>query len=291
MSTPWLSLCTYNAMNLISHPMPVRRVGSASVEGCMTVNSASVDYIGQKGRVRALQQIDLQVSKGEFLAIVGRSGSGKSTLLRVIGGLVAPTRGGMFVHGNSIDGPPREARFVEQNYSESLMPWLTVEQNVAFGVRHAVARGEDGARTISDLIARVGLASARSRYPRELSGGMQQRVAIARALASRPEILLLDEAFSSVDALSRARLQDMVLSLWETFKFTAVLVTHDIDEAVYLADRVVVMDERGAGIAAEVAIDLPRPRDQVMTREQQPYLQYRRDLMARVLNAETIGDA
>ena len=247
------------------------------------ISNADVTYDGKRGPVQALAGISLQSPAGEFLAIVGRSGSGKSTLLRLIGGLIRPSTGRVELGGVEVDGPPRQARFVAQDYTQSLLPWLTVEDNVRFGSRHAVSPDPDAEQTISRIIELVGLAHARRRYPRELSGGMQQRVAIARALASRPDILLLDEAFGSVDALSRATLQDMILKLWSTLGFTAILVTHDIEEAVYLADRVVVMDEGGRGVAANVPIKLPRPRNQVDTRELPLYLEYRRDLLSRVL--------
>lgn len=263
------------------------------------VDGVEVTYDGKRGPVRALSGVSLSIAPGDFLAVVGRSGSGKSTLLRVMGGLIRPSAGRVTLNGVAVEGPPRQARFVAQDYTQSLLPWLTVEDNVRFGSRHAVAArpsvqqgaggggGTGGAGgtgpSISELLDLVGLTHARTRYPRELSGGMQQRVAIARALASRPDILLLDEAFGSVDALSRATLQDMVLALWSALGFNAILVTHDIDEAIYLANRVVVMDEGGKGIAADVAIDLPRPRLQVETREQPRYLDYRRELLRRVL--------
>ena len=262
------------------------------------VHGVEVTYDAKRGPVRALSGVSLSIAPGDFVAVVGRSGSGKSTLLRVIGGLIRPSAGRVTLDGVAVEGPPRQARFVAQDYTQSLLPWLTVEDNVRFGSRHAVAArlsvrqgadagGAGGAGgtgpSISELLDLVGLTHARTRYPWELSGGMQQRVAIARALASRPDILLLDEAFGSVDALSRATLQDMVLALWSALGFTAILVTHDIDEAIYLADRVVVMDEGGKGIAADITIDLPRPRLQVDTREQPRYLDYRRELLRRVL--------
>lgn len=246
-----------------------------------------VEYIGKRGRVRALSGVSLSIAPGEFIAIVGRSGSGKSTLLRVLGGLIPSSEGEARLHGQPIAGPPASVRFVAQDYTQSLLPWRTVGGNVDFGARHAVKASGDHQATVERVLELVGLSHAASRYPRELSGGMQQRVAIARALASSPDILLLDEAFGSVDALSRARLQDMILQLWSTLRFTAVLVTHDIDEAVYLADRVLVVDEKGRGIAANVRIDLPRPRHQVRTRELARYLQHRRELMDHVLSLET----
>lgn len=255
------------------------------------VAAVGVEYAGRKGTVRALSDLSLDVEAGEFVAIVGRSGCGKSTLLRVVGGLIAPTEGVVWLSGAHVDEPPAATRFVPQNYTQSLLPWLTVESNVAFGVRHAVRTVTNPTEAVARVLDLVGLSHARARYPRELSGGMQQRVAIARAIASRPEVLLLDEAFSSVDALSRAKLQDMILDLWSRLGFTAILVTHDIDEAIYLADRVVVIEASGSGVAASVTIDLPRPRHQVETRELQRYLDYRRLLIDRVLSPDAPGMA
>jgi NitT/TauT family transport system ATP-binding protein len=245
------------------------------------VNGAGVTYEGKFGSVEALRDVDLTVSRGEFLTIVGRSGSGKSTLLRLIGGLLAPSAGSVMITGHAVNEPPRQARFVAQDYTQSLLPWLTVFENIRFGFRHAVG-SDPSAHFVEEIIDLVGLGPARKRYPRELSGGMQQRVAIARALASKPEILLLDEAFGSVDALSRAGLQEMITDLWSRFGFTAILVTHDIDEAIYLSDRVVVMNEGGRGIGSDLTIRLARPRDQVETRELPLYLDYRRQLLAKV---------
>ena len=242
-----------------------------------------VEFAGRKGLVRALTGVSAHIRTGEFVAIIGRSGSGKSTLLRVLGGLVPATHGSVRLNGAAIDRPPASVRFIAQNYTQSLLPWLTVAQNVQFGVRHAVRVESDLDAKTETLLHRVGLDHAAARYPRELSGGMQQRVAIARALASQPSVLLMDEAFGSVDALSRATLQDLMLELWGALQFTAVLVTHDIDEAVYLADRVFVMDEHGAGLAAIVEVDLDRPRHQVDTREHPHFLAHRRDLATRVL--------
>ncbi|MEP9375945.1 ABC transporter ATP-binding protein [Aquabacter sp. CN5-332] len=274
---------------MTAHPAPSRL--SPAPGGEIDLTAVAVEYAGKKGNVRALKGVSLHIRPNEFLAIVGRSGSGKSTLLRVIGGLIPPSEGTAALGGEPIVRPPSSARFVAQDYTQSLLPWLTVEDNIRFGIRHAVRPDADPDGSVARMLDLVGLAHARSRYPGELSGGMQQRVAIARALASQPSVLLLDEAFSSVDALSRAKLQDMILGLWETLRFTAVLVTHDIDEAVYLADRVAVMQERGAGIAALVDVDLPHPRHQVETRERPDYLAYRRELAARVLTSDLEGAA
>ena len=248
------------------------------------VDRVSVRFGGKHGSVDALRDVSLTVRGGELLALVGRSGSGKSTLLRSIGGLTRVREGTVSIGDAVVQKPPAQIRFVAQDYSQSLLPWLTVRENVGFGARHAVKGADTGSGIgVDEIIERVGLSHAVDRYPRELSGGMQQRVAIARAIVSRPKIILLDEAFGSVDALSRAKLQDLMLDLWKEFGFTGVLVTHDIDEAIYLADRVVVLNPDGRGVGHVAEIALPRPRDQLETREHPRYLDYRRELLSKVL--------
>lgn len=269
------------------HPLQER----APVAPPIKVNRLSVRFGGKHGSVDALSDVSLTVRSGEFLALVGRSGSGKSTLLRAIGGLTRARQGWVSIGDAHVDAPPPQIRFVAQDYSQSLLPWLTVRENVRFGERHAVGGSGAGGANIEQIIDRVGLSHAIDRYPRELSGGMQQRVAIARTIASRPKIILLDEAFGSVDALSRAMLQDMMLDLWKEFGFTAVLVTHDIDEAIYMADRVIVLNPDGRGIGSEVDISLPRPRNQLETREHPRYLEYRRELLGSVLAKPTTDKA
>lgn len=249
----------------------------------ITITDLSVCFPGARGPVQALTNISVGVARGSILALVGRSGSGKSTLLRVIGGLIAPTKGNAAIGDTPITGPHPTVRVVAQDYTQSLLPWKTVVGNVEFGARHAASDRRDPSLAVDAVIEAVGLSHARDRFPRQLSGGMQQRVAIARALASQAGILLMDEPFGSVDALSRASLQDLILRLWSRFGFTLILVTHDIDEALYLSDRVLVLDHAGKGFAADLTIDLPRPRHQVETREHPAYLDYRRTLLEKVL--------
>jgi NitT/TauT family transport system ATP-binding protein len=243
------------------------------------LRNAGKSYADRGRVVRGLAPISLDIAGGSLVAIVGRSGCGKSTLLRLIAGLIDPTAGSIEIGAAALSGPPDQARYVFQDYGQSLLPWKTVMQNVEFGVRHGFRnQAHAHGSTPSESLALVGLAGTGDRYPWELSGGMQQRVAVARAISAQPSVLLLDEPFSSVDALSRAQLQDMILNVWGAIDVTVVLVTHDIDEAIYLADRVIVLEPEGAGIGADITIDLPRPRHQIETREQTNYLAYRRDL-------------
>lgn len=248
------------------------------------------DYSSRSGKiVSALEPLDLEIRRGSFVAIVGRSGCGKSTLLRMLAGLEAPSTGRLHWQ----DGAGVESvRYVFQNYGSSLLPWLSVGANVEFGLRHAFRspdprKGQKEANGRSALIAsylsEVGLPGTAALYPFELSGGMQQRLAIARALASGPDILLLDEPFSAIDALSRSNMQDLLLRIWQERRITIVFVTHDIDEALYLADRVIVMKAGGKGIARDIDVSLPRPREQVATRELSEFLRLRRETLQLVL--------
>ena len=206
----------------------------------------------------AVSAIDLRVAEGEFVSILGPSGCGKSTLLYMLGGFVLPSSGSIEVRGRPVTGPGPDRGPVFQEFA--LFPWKTVLGNVAYGLREqGVARGPAEARARA-LIAQMGLSGYEIFYPKELSGGMKQRVAIARTLAYDPAILLMDEPFGALDAHTRTRLQNDLLSLWERHRKTVLFVTHSVDEAVFLSDRVVVMSRSPGRIKAEVAIDLPRPR-------------------------------
>lgn len=231
----------------------------------------------------ALSDVSLKIPERGLVALLGRSGSGKSTLLRMIAGLIEPSAGTILVDGQPVVGPPPIARYVFQDYGESLFPWMRARENVLFGIRHAPTRIDNPRAQAEHYLERVGLGDAADRYPWELSGGMQQRLAIARALASRPRLLLMDEPFGAVDALSRARLQDLLLQLWTDLDLTVVLVTHDIDEAVYLAQRVIVLDPAGEGVRAELDIDLDQSRTQLAAREDPRFARYRRELHKLVL--------
>jgi sulfonate transport system ATP-binding protein len=218
----------------------------------------SVEKVYPNG-VRALGGVDLVVGAGEIVAVIGGSGCGKSTLLRLAAGLDAPSTGRVTVDGTVIVAPHPAVGIVFQE--PRLLPWLTVGRNVAFGLGHLPAAERD--RRITAALTRVGLADYIDRWPRELSGGQAQRVALARSLVPRPSVLLLDEPFSALDAFTRASLQDHLLDLWADFEPTMVLVTHDVEEALVLADRVVVMQPRPGRIAAIVPVELPRPRDRL----------------------------
>jgi NitT/TauT family transport system ATP-binding protein len=230
------------------------------------------------GAPPALDNVSLTVERGEFVAVVGPSGSGKTTLLRCLAGLQAPTAGAIRLHGSPITDVPDELAIVFQDYSRSLFPWMTVRHNVEMPLRHRGLPAADRRDRIDGALDEVGLGDQGDRYPWQLSGGMQQRVAIARAIAYRPEILLMDEPFGSVDAQTRADLQDQLLEVWRVHRSTIVLVTHDIDESVYLADRVVVLSRPPTRVAAEITVDLPRPREQIETKASSGFVALRSEV-------------
>jgi len=240
----------------------------------------------------ALDEITFRIDQGEFVSIVGPSGSGKTTLLRCIAGLQPPTRGEVRLAGHVVRDVPDELAIVFQDYGRSLFPWMTVRENVDLPLRHMKLTAAERRDRIESALAEVGLAGVMEMYPWQLSGGMQQRVAIARAVAYRPEILLMDEPFASVDAQTRADLQDMALEVWRAHGSTVLFVTHDIDESVYLSGRVIVLSQPPARVAAEIPIDLPRPRDQIETRASAAFVE-RRAEVARLIRRppEALGHA
>jgi sulfonate transport system ATP-binding protein len=225
--------------------------------GRLLIENVHKAFAGTNGVLPVLREITLDVRAGEFLSIVGGSGCGKSTLLRAIAGLETVDSGRVFLDGVPITRPGIDRGLVFQEHR--LMPWLTVAQNVSFGRKDRVGRGPD--EDVSRYIALVGLQGFERSYPHQLSGGMAQRAAIARALINRPRVLLLDEPFGALDAFTRIQLQEEVLRIWRAEGTTVVLVTHDIEEAVFLSDRVAIMSNRPGTLKRIVAVDLPRPRD------------------------------
>ena len=240
--------------------------------------------------IAAIEDVSFEVARGEFLAIVGPSGSGKTTLLRCLSGLTPPTSGLIRLSGHPVTEVPEELAVVFQDYSRSLFPWLTVRANVDMPLRrlHLVPAERDD--RIATSLDEVGLREVGGLYPWQLSGGMQQRVAIARALAFRPTLLLMDEPFASVDAQTRADLQDMLLDVWKRHDSTVLFVTHDIDESVFLADRVVVLSRPPTRVSAEIPVDLDRPRDQIATRELRRFAEIRGEV-ARLIKRPAAAEA
>jgi NitT/TauT family transport system ATP-binding protein len=239
------------------------------------------------GRRTILDGIDLDVREGEFLSIVGASGSGKTSLLRILAGLVRPSAGEVAFQGQAITGPSRDRAIVFQDYSKALLPWRTVKANIALGLEARSVARDAQAAVIEDLLARTGLTHAADQYPAQLSGGMQQRVQIARCLAQQPKILLMDEPFGALDALTRQALQDEILLLTAEKTVTVVFITHDLEEAIYLGDRVVVLGGSPSRVMQEVEIDLPRPRNQLTTREDPRFLAHRHRLFSLLAGERT----
>jgi NitT/TauT family transport system ATP-binding protein len=265
-----------------------------------TASSRASDYLlvdglekrfSSHGRA-AFTEIGFSVRQGEFVALVGPSGCGKSTLLHILSGLSAPTRGAVVLDGQPVRGPRPEMMFVFQQYTKSIFPWKTVLQNVMLALKYQsdAPRGEleQICRRQLDL---VGLGRYPDYYPYQLSGGMQQRVAIARALARRPRVLLMDEPFSALDAMMRVELQDLLLNLWADLGLTILFVTHDLDEALYLAQRVIMLGASPGRVVEDVPVPLAYPRRQMETRSEPAYLHLReqlfRGMVAQVTAART----
>lgn len=240
----------------------------------LDVVDVSKTYGSGEGATLAIERLRFRVEKSEFVAVVGPSGCGKTTLLQCMSGLMAPTSGSVTFRGAPVTEPPRGLAIVFQDYARSLFPWLTVEDNVSLPIRKGRSRAEVRRMTDEALDA-VSLSTFRRHYPWQLSGGMQQRAAIARALAYQPDVLLLDEPFASVDAQTRFELEDLVLAVRRDFGITCLLVTHDVDEAVYMSERVVILTRSPSVVQEVLRVELPEPRDQVTTKAEPHFAELR----------------
>jgi NitT/TauT family transport system ATP-binding protein len=236
---------------------------AVSLEPCVSelvIDNVSRIFPGARRRAptRALEPTNLTIPDNDFVTIIGPSGCGKSTLLRLVAGLDQPTTGRILLNGIPVSEPGPDRGMVFQSYT--LFPWLTVADNIAFGLREKSIPTHRRTAVVREWLARIDLVSFAHHYPKQLSGGMQQRTAIARALANDPAILLLDEPFGALDNQTRALMQELLLDIWERERKTVLFITHDIEEAIFLASRVVVMTARPGRIKADVTIDLPHPR-------------------------------
>jgi len=237
-----------------------------------------ISFVRNEESRAIFKDINLNISPGEFVSICGLSGVGKSTFVRVLAGLINPTSGSVYSDGELVKNPSKSMSFVSQDYSRSLFPWLTVTKNVALPFRGKEIAKKDVEIRVANALTEVGLSNFSDSYPWQLSGGMQQRVAIARAIVTRPRLLLLDEPFASVDAHTRFELEDLVLNLVDEVNATTIMVTHDIDEATYMSDRVFVMTGSPASFTTEIEVKLPTPRSQSITRSNPDFLSIRDEL-------------
>lgn len=247
----------------------------------MTQAKVSIDGVSKifgsgDEAIEAIRRIDLSVQENEFVSIVGTSGCGKSTLLNMIGGLDEPTGGEILIDGEPVEGPGRNRGFVFQSYS--LFEWMTVRANIRFALEKSALAAAEKDELVSHFIQAVGLTGFENTYPKQLSGGMKQRVAIARSLVYKPSILLMDEPFGALDAQTRGMMQELLLKVWEDHKVTVLFVTHDVDEAIFLADRVVVLGSRPGLVKREIQIELERPRNFEIVTDSQ-FSEYKREIL------------
>lgn len=255
----------------------------------VSVDHLNKVYESKERRVEAIGDLSFEVNQGDFTCIVGPSGAGKTTLLKCLAGLLKPTSGSVRVNGHEVTEPPEEMAVVFQEYGRSLFPWKTVRENVALPLRERNIPKLERDRTVSAALKSVELDHVGDSYPWQLSGGMQQRVAIARAVAYQPKVMVLDEPFAAVDAQTRADLEDLMLHLWSALGLTLIFVTHDIDEAVYLGQRVLVLSASPTRILDDVMIDIPSPRSQSKTRIEPRFSELRTRVYAGIQRAKTGG--
>jgi NitT/TauT family transport system ATP-binding protein len=252
----------------------------------LSVRGLGKTYQSDSGPVEAIGSVSFDVGEGELVCIVGPSGCGKTTLLKCIAGLLPPSSGSVVLGGQAITAPPKRMAVVFQEYGRSLYPWLTVEDNVTLPLRARGTPRRERAATVRAAVEEVGLGHVMAKFPWQLSGGMQQRVAIARAIAYQPEVLVMDEPFAAVDAQTRADLEDLVRRVWEDLGVTVLFVTHDIDESVYLGQRVLMLSSSPTVVMEDLRIDLPATRDQLSTRALPLFTELRTHVYGQVQRAK-----
>ena len=255
-------------------------------ETVLEVRSLRKTYGSGTAAVEAIGDLTFDIRRGELLCIVGPSGAGKTTFLRCVAGLLQPSGGTILLDGTPVDGPPQGMAIVLQDYGRSLYPWMTVAENVEFPLREKRLSRKERNALVAGALEAVGLAASSRAYPWQLSGGMQQRVAIARAVACQPELLIMDEPFAAVDAQTRADLEDLVRRLWRELGMTVLFVTHDIDESVYLGERVIVLSSAPTFVLEEVLVDLPETRSQLETRSEPRFAELRSDVYRAIQRAK-----
>ena len=254
------------------------RNGAAAAQTALQIRDVSLVFNTAAGKRPILDRISFDVFDGEILCLVGPSGCGKTTILRLLAGLLRPTSGEVLFEKTPVAAPSRERAIVFQDYTNALLPWRTVAGNVALSLEARHIPKDQHAGIAAELLRKMGLQHAAQQYPNQLSGGMQQRVQIARCLAQQPKILLMDEPFGALDAMTRQALQDELLQLAAEQRMTVVFITHDLEEAIYLGDRVFVLASNPGRIVEQIDVDLPRPRSQLETREDRRFLAHRHHL-------------
>lgn len=270
--------------NVVASDFPMDK--TLSDDTMLEISQLRKVYEGEGRTVEAIRDVTFSLKRGELVCIVGPSGAGKTTLLRCIAGLLAPTSGKVMLAGKPVLGPSQGMAVVFQEYGRSLFPWMRVGQNVELPLKEKGKSADERRRLVEESLDAVGLKDASNAYPWQLSGGMQQRVAIARAIAYEPQVLLMDEPFASVDAQTRAELEDLVRTIWARLGVTIVFVTHDIDESVYLGERVIVLSASPTTVMQDVRIDLEESRDQLETRADPHFGQLRSQIYALIRDAK-----
>ncbi|MHB1172047.1 MAG: ABC transporter ATP-binding protein [Lacisediminihabitans sp.] len=253
----------------------------------LSVQGLKKVYQVEGGEIEAVRNLTFDVAAGELICVVGPSGAGKTTLLKCIAGLLTPTSGTIELAGSKVTGPPKAMAVVFQEYGRSLFPWMSVRDNVELPLKNQRIPKAERDKLVDDALAAVELDHVPKSYPWQLSGGMQQRVAIARAIAYKPQLLLMDEPFAAVDAQTRADLEDLIRSIWKKLGVTILFITHDIDESVYLGERVIVLSNSPTVVQEDLTIDLPAERDQLGTRSSARFTELRSHVYAEIQQAKS----
>jgi NitT/TauT family transport system ATP-binding protein len=275
------------ATEAIDESFCAERLRPAPARSIIALRGLCKTFKSKGGTLTVFDGLSCEIEKRSFLSIIGPSGCGKSTLLKLISGLETPTEGEILFNNRAVNGPPKGMIYVFQQYTKSILPWRTVIENVEFGLRaQRSVSFKEARQRCRHYIDLVGLKGYEDYYPYALSGGMQQRVCIARALICEPDVLLMDEPFSAVDAMTRAVLQELVMRIWESLPITVLFVTHDVDEAVLLSSRIISLGRAGIGIMEDVPINLPQPRDQIATRADPKFTELRQKLFASIFIQE-----
>lgn len=255
-------------------------------EALLSVRGLKKVYHTDGGDIEAVRDLTFDLGRGELVCLVGPSGSGKTTLLKCIAGLLSATSGEVLLDGQKVTGPPKKMAVVFQEYGRSLFPWLRVADNVELPLKNAGVPKAERKKLVDEALDAVGLSHVPRSYPWQLSGGMQQRVAIARAVAYQPEVLLMDEPFAAVDAQTRADLEDLIRDVWKKLGVTVLFVTHDIDESIYLGERVIILSSSPTVVQEDLSIDLPAERDQLETRSLPRFTELRHHVYAEIQKAK-----